>query len=219
MGLAAVKNSVAVMDLERINTELAGKSAEEIVCWALAQPLKPFMTTSFGPNAALMLHLVSSQDPDVPVVWVDSGYNLRDTYVVADRLMRELPLNMHIFTPRITAERWNAVYGGVPQLDDPELHAQFAQQIKLEPFRRALDELKPELWLTGIRKDETDFRKSLDIVSYDEKRGILRVAPIFEWSEEQVKQYVEDHQLPSCKHYFDPTKVLDHRECGLHTGL
>lgn len=219
MGLAAVKDSIAAMDLEQVNRELAGKPAADIVRWALSQPLTPFMSTSFGPNAAVMLHLVSSVDPSVPVVWVDSGYNLRDTYVVAERLMEQLPLNMHIYTPNISAERWNAVYGGIPQLDDPDLHKEFTRRIKLEPFRRALNELAPQLWLTGIRRDETDFRKSLDIVSYDQNRGMLRVAPIFEWSDEDVSAYVGEHELPSCKHYFDPTKVLDNRECGLHTGL
>ena len=177
------------------------------------------MSTSFGPNAALMLDLVSGIDPGVPVVWVDTGYNLRDTYVVADKLMKLLPLNMKIYTPRMSAERWNALYGGIPQLDEPELHQEFTRNIKLEPFERALEEIRPELWLTGIRRGETDFRRTLDIVSWDERRGILRVAPIFDWSDEDVARYVESRGLPSCKHYFDPTKVLDNRECGLHTGL
>lgn len=219
MGLAAIKESIATLDLERVNRELSGRSAEEIVRWALGLGLRPFVSTSFGPSAAVMLHLVSRIDPDVPVVWVDTGYNLRDTYVVAEKLMEMLPLNMQIYTPRTSAERWNAVYGGIPQLDDPALHEQFTRNIKLEPFERALSELRPELWLTGIRRDETDFRRSLDVVSWDRSRGMLRVAPIFDWSEDDLQAYLAEHGLPSCKHYFDPTKVLENRECGLHTGL
>ena len=219
MGLAVIKESVASLDLARINRELAGAPAEDVVRCALGLGLRPFMSTSFGPNAALMLDLVSGIDASVPVVWVDTGYNLRDTYVVADKLMKLLPLNMKIYTPRMSAERWNALYGGIPQLDEAELHEQFTRNIKLEPFERALAELAPELWFTGIRRGETEFRKTLDIVWWDERRGILRVAPIFDWSEEDVARYVESRRLPSCKHYFDPTKVLDNRECGLHTGL
>jgi phosphoadenosine phosphosulfate reductase len=219
MGLAAIKDSVASLDLARVNRELAGASGEDIVHWALGLGLRPFMSTSFGPNAAVMLDLVSRVDPGVPVVWVDTGYNLRDTYVVAEKLMRLLPLNMQIYTPRMSAERWNTLYGGIPQLDEAELHKEFTRSIKLEPFERALAELKPELWLTGIRRGETDFRQSLDTVSWDERRGMLRVAPIFHWSDQDVADYVERRGLPSCKHYFDPTKVLDNRECGLHTGL
>jgi len=219
MGLAAIKDHVASLDIARVNRELAGASAEHIVRWALGLGLRPFMSTSFGPNAAVMLDVVSAVDPSVPVVWVDTGYNLRDTYVVAEKLMKQLPLNMQIYTPRISAERWNTLYGGIPQLDEAELHEQFTRNIKLEPFQRALAELRPELWLTGIRRGETEFRQSLDIVSWDENRGLLRVAPIFDWNEQQLKAYVDEHGLPSCKHYFDPTKVLDNRECGLHTGL
>lgn len=219
MGLAAIKETFAALDVPRANRELAAMSAQDIVRWALGLGLRPFMTTSFGPNAALMLDLVSSVDPTVPVVWIDTGYNLRDTYVVAERLMNTLPLNMKVYTPRMSAERWNALYGGIPQLDEADLHEQFTRSIKLEPFERALQELQPELWLTGIRREETEFRRSLDIVSWDERRGILRVAPIFNWSESDVSRYVESRSLPSCRHYFDPTKVLDNRECGLHTGL
>ena len=166
-----------------------------------------------------MLDIVSGVDPSVPVVWVDTGYNLRDTYEVAEKLMHQLPLNMQIYTPRMSAERWNALYGGIPQLDEPELHEQFTRNIKLEPFERALVELQPELWLTGIRRGDTEFRKTLDIVSWDERRGMLRVAPIFDWSDGQIHAYMNTYALPTCKHYFDPTKVLDNRECGLHTGM
>ena len=79
------------------------------------------------------------------------------------------------------------------------------------------DRFKPEIWLTGIRKEETEHRKSLDIVSMD-NRGIIKVAPTFNWSEDDVEAYMEQHELPTCRHYFDPTKVHDGRECGLHTA-
>jgi phosphoadenosine phosphosulfate reductase len=207
---------MTTLDLAALNAELRTKTPQEIIRWALNLGKRNFLTTSFSPNAAVMLHMVSSIDTSVPVVWIDSGYNLRDAYVVAERLMKELPLNMHIYTPAMTAERRTALMG-IPTPDDPELHAEFTRQVKLEPFARAVEELKPEIWLTGIRQDETEFRKSLDILSWD-NRGMLKVAPIFYWNEEDVAKYMEQYQLPSCKRYFDPTKVADHVECGLHTA-
>lgn len=207
---------MTTLDLAALNAELRTKTPQEIIRWALALGKRTMLTTSFSPNAAVMLHMVSSIDASVPVVWIDSGYNLRDAYVVAERLMKELPLNMHIFTPTMTAERRTALMG-IPTPDDPELHAEFTRQVKLEPFARAIEELKPEIWLTGIRRDETEFRKSLDILSWD-NRGMLKVAPIFYWSEDEVTKYMEQYQLPTCKRYFDPTKVADHVECGLHTA-
>jgi phosphoadenosine phosphosulfate reductase len=220
MGIAAISTQrFAAAELAAINRELAERSPEDIVRWALGTGLRPFLSTSFGPQAAVMLDVVSSVEPSVPVVWIDTGYNLRDTYEVAEKLMQRLPLNMQIYTPRMSAERWNALYGGIPQLDEPELHEQFTRNIKIEPFERALAELRPQLWFTGIRQAETSFRQSLDTVTWDDRRGMLRVAPIFRWSEQDLKDYVERRSLPSCRHYFDPTKVDDNRECGLHTGL
>ncbi len=174
-------------------------------------------TTSFGPKSAVMLHLIADADPSIPIVWADTGYNVRDTYLVAQKLIERYSLNMKIYTPEMTSERRNALMGGIPQIENEELHKEFTRQVKLEPFSRAIAELKPEVWLTGIRQDETDFRKTLDIVSYD-ARGILKVAPIFYWTEEQVDAFVEENELPSTNRYFDPTKVLDKRECGLHTA-
>lgn len=204
------------IDLESANAALRDASATDIVRWALAQGGRTIATTSMGKNAAVMLHLVSQVDRAVPTIWVDTGYNLRDTYVVAQRLIRDLDLNLAVYSPEMTSERRNAIMGGIPTPDEEERHQEFTRQVKLEPFERALREFSPDIWLTGIRRDETEHRKTLDIVSLD-GRGIIKVAPIFYWSEADVEQYMQAHELPTCKHYFDPTKAWDGRECGLHT--
>ena len=205
------------LDLDSINDTLRGASATEIVTWALGLRRRTIATTSMGRNAAVMLHLVSQLDKSVPTIWVDTGYNLRDTYVVAERLIRDLAVNVHVYSPQMTSERRNAIMGGIPTVDEEQRHLDFTRQVKLEPFARALEEFQPEIWLTGIRREETELRKSLDIVSLD-GRGIVKVAPLFYWSEDDVEQYMAQHKLPTCKHYFDPTKVHDGRECGLHTA-
>ena len=205
------------MDIEKINQQLHDASATEIVAWALSQGKKTIATTSFGKNAAVMLNVISQVDQTVPTVWVDTGYNLRDTYVVADKLIKRIPLDYHIYSPLMTSERRNAVMGGIPTMDDEDMHTEFTRQVKLEPFNRAISEWAPEIWITGIRQQETEHRKSLDVLSWD-ARGILKVAPLFYWSDKQVEEYMKDNELLSCRHYFDPTKVQDGRECGLHTS-
>lgn len=210
--------TVKDLDLAKISAELAEQSPQDIIRWALSLGEPVMSSTSFSQNAAVMLHLVTSVDRSVPIVWVDSGYNVPDAYRVAERLMKDLKPNMQIYTPEMTAERRNAIMGGIPHPDDtPELFREFTRQVKLEPFSRALDELKPKIWITGIRKEETDFRKGLDILSWD-ARGLLKVAPIFHWTADDMQRYMSEHQLPSCKHYFDPTKVAENAECGLHTA-
>ena len=185
--------------------------------WAVEQGEATMVSTSFGPNSAALLHLVSQVAPDLPVIWVDSGYNMRDTYVVAEEIIDRLNLNMKIYVPGVTSERLNILMGGIPTLDEPEKHTEFTRIVKLEPFERGLAELNPKLWISGIRQTDTDFRRSLDVLSYD-NRGILKVAPIFRWTEDDIAAYMAEHDLPSCRHYFDPTKVESGRECGLHTA-
>lgn len=205
------------IDIDTVNQQLRTASASEIVRWAACQNRSTIVTTSMGKNAAVMLHLASQIAPELPVIWVDSGYNLRDTYKVAQQLIEQLSLNIHVFSPKMTAERRNAIMGGIPAVDDEVAHKEFTRQVKLEPFDRALAVFKPELWLSGIRRDETAHRKTLDVLSVD-GRGIVKVAPLFYWSQSDVEAYMAAHHLPSCSHYFDPTKVHDGRECGLHTA-
>jgi len=204
-------------DIKQFNELLRYKSPQEIIRWTKTLGLKVFSSTSFSPNAGGLLHMISEEAPEMPVIWVDSGYNMPDAYKTAEKLMQRLNLNMHIYNPSMSAERRNALMGGIPHPDEDEaLHAEFTRQVKLEPFQKAIADIQGEVWITGIRQQETEFRKSLDIVSVD-GQGLLKVAPIFYWSEEQIEQYVRDHDLPNCRHYLDPTKVFDGRECGLHT--
>ena len=205
------------LDIQEANDTLRDAAPADVVRWALELDVPTIATTSMGRNAAVMLHLVSQVNPDVPTIWVDTGYNLRDTYLVADRLINDQQLNIHVYSPLMTSERRNAIMGGIPTVDEEERHEEFTRQVKLEPFDRALADLAPDIWLTGIRREETEHRKTLDTVSLD-NRGIIKVAPIFYWSDDEVEAYMEAHQLPTCRHYFDPTKVSDGRECGLHTA-
>lgn len=206
------------LDLEQINQQLKDKTPEEIVRWALGLGKRALTTTSFSPNSAALLHLVTRIQPDMPVVWIDSGYNVADAYLAAEQIIERLGLNMHVYMPSMTAERRSALMGGIPHPgDNKALFDEFVRQVKLEPFQRAIFELQPEVWLTGIRREETEFRKTLDIVTWD-NRGLLRVAPLFHLKEQQLQDYMARFELPTCKHYFDPTKIADNAECGLHTA-
>lgn len=206
---------VAAIKLELANSELTDRSPREIIEWAVGQNRRTIVTTSFGPFSAVMLHLATRVQPDIPVVWVDTGYNTRETYLYAEKLIQDLQLNIRVFIPELTAARRSALMGGIPQ-PDTELHGEFTRQVKLDPFQRVLKEMRPDIWLTAIRKDETDFRKTLDVVSSG-PNGILKVAPFLHWTEVDMEGYLYEHDLPQVNKYYDPTKADDSRECGLHT--
>ncbi|MDH4041157.1 MAG: phosphoadenosine phosphosulfate reductase family protein, partial [Gammaproteobacteria bacterium] len=90
------------LDFDSVNARLRDADPQEIVRWALGLGRRTIATTSMGRNAAVMLHLVAEVDRSLPTIWVDTGYNLRDTYVVAERLIRDLELNIHVYSPQMT---------------------------------------------------------------------------------------------------------------------
>ena len=205
------------IDLAAANNALKGKTPQEIIAWAIANSKDPLVTTNFRPYESVILHMAVQAKPDIRVLWVDSGYNTSATYRFAEKVIQDLNLNIETYIPQMSAARRNVLMKGIPDVDDP-LHEEFTRQVKLEPFQRALAQMKPDLWLNAIRKDQTEFRQSLDIVSAS-KDGIIKVAPLFHWTDADLEAYLAEHNLPNEHDYFDPTKAVETRECGLHTQL
>ena len=116
----------------------------------------------------------------------------------------------------MSAAHYTAVHGEIPALDTPE-HDTFSQIVKLEPFKRAMAELKPDVWLNGIRHDQNAHRKNLNVFTFG-SHDTVRVAPMFHLNELDVEEYIYDNDLPDNHDYFDPTKGEEHRECGLLLG-
>ncbi|PNK59577.1 phosphoadenosine phosphosulfate reductase family protein [Psychrobacter sp. FDAARGOS_221] len=205
------------INIDQANKELESKTPEQIVEWALAKAENPIITTNFRPYESAILHLIAKQKPDITVLWVDSGYNTDATYKFANKLIKDLNLNVVTYIPKQTSAHRDATFNGIPSVDNP-LHAEFTEQVKLEPFKRALSELKPDVWFNAIRKDQTEFRQGLDVLSQS-KDGVLKVAPLFYKTDKDLDAYLEENDLPNEFDYFDPTKVEENRECGLHTQL
>ena len=201
------------IDINRVNQELKDKSPQDIVRWAINIANNPLVTTNFRPYEAAILHLVSVQKKDIKVIWCDTGYNTSNTYKHAEAVIKTLDLNVKLYVPKQTVAHRNVVMG-IPDVNDPN-HKKFTEQVKLEPFTRAFLEHKPDLWFTNLRKGQTTFRDSIDVVSID-KNGVIKVSPFYNFSDEALDAYLEKHQLPNEFKYFDPTKVLGNRECGLH---
>lgn len=204
-------------DIANANLQLADADPQTIVRWAIENGGNPLVTTNFGPHEAVILHMATQIKADIRVIWIDSGYNTRETYKVAEELIQSLNLNIEVYTPKVSAARRDAALGGIPAVDDPA-HEEFTRQFKLEPFERAMKEAQPDVWLTAVRKEQTAFRQEMDIVS-EGPNGVLKVAPVLNWSESDMQKYLEDNNLPNVTKYFDPTKAISNRECGLHTKI
>lgn len=201
------------LDLTERNKALKDKSPEEIIKWAVEYGQKPVVTTNFRPYEAVILHACSRVMKDIPVIWCDTGYNTPHTYRHAEATIKQLDLNVKLYVPQQTAAHRDVVLG-LPDINDPK-HALFTEQVKLEPFKRAMAEHRPDVWFTNLRKGQTAFRNSIDILSYSAD-GILKVSPFYYCTDEEMDKYLEDNNLGKETKYFDPTKVLGNRECGLH---
>jgi len=201
------------------NAELRSKSPLEITRWAIAHAEgRAVVSTNFRPFEAVMLHLCVQAQPDIPVLWVDHGYNRSATYKHAEQLRSRLKLNLKAFLPRISAAHRDAVWGPIPALDDEAGLKQFSALMKLEPFQRGMKELAPKVWITALRQVQNPNRASLDPVSYDANFGTLKVSPLFRQTDAELETYLREHDLPNEWDYFDPAKADEKRECGLHAA-
>lgn len=204
-----------IEQINKINSELDGKSPAEVVAWAIGIAKKPIITTNFRPYEAAILHVVTQIKPDIDVVWCDTGYNTRNTYQHADRLIKALGLNIDLYVPKQTAAYRDTLLG-IPDIDSPE-HQLFSEQVKLEPFQRAMQTHRPDVWFTNLRKGQTALRDTLDIVSLAAD-GVIKVSPFYHYSDKALDNYLSEHGLENEFKYYDPTKVLNHRECGIHVA-
>ncbi|MEW8393863.1 MAG: phosphoadenylyl-sulfate reductase [Candidatus Thiodiazotropha sp.] len=183
-----------VEDLEEINRKLEGMSAEQRVEWALHYlPGNHIMTSSFGIQGALMLHLVSRILPDIPVVLVDTGYLFPETYSFIDQLSERLQLNLQVYrapeSPAWQESRygrlWEQGLGGIEH---------YNRINKVEPLQRALKQLDAGSWFAGLRRQQSQSRSTLPVVRVQD--GRFKVHPVIDWHNRDVHRYLQKHNLP-----------------------
>jgi phosphoadenosine phosphosulfate reductase len=203
----------------KINDELRSQSPLEIVGWAVAQANgHAVVSTNFRPYEAAVLHLCVQVKPDLPVLWVDHGYNRPAIYRHVEELKQRLKLNLKAYLPKISAAHRDAICGPIPAADDEAGLKKFSAQMKLEPFQRGMRELAPTVWITGLRRTQNPGRAKLDIVTEDKSLGVLKVSPVFYCSDADLDDYLRRYHLPVEWDYFDPAKADEKRECGLHSA-
>ncbi|HEY9155467.1 MAG TPA: phosphoadenylyl-sulfate reductase [Opitutaceae bacterium] len=216
--------------------DLEAMTAEDRVKWALDSYGDGLvMTTSFGIQAAVMLHLVTQIAPKIPVIFIDTGYHFPETYRFAQELTQRLNLNLKKFLPAMTAAEQEALYGKQWEQGIEGLK-RYNFLNKVEPMDRAVRELGATAWLAGLRRSQASTREGLNVVQRQNK--VAKVHPIIDWDNRKVHRYLTQHQLPyhplweqgyvSIGDWHSTTKLLDgmreedtrfgglKRECGLH---
>ncbi len=181
--------------LDVVNQQLTGVDATSIIKWSVEMFGSGLvMSTSFGIHSAVMLHLVTNVVPDIPIIWIDTGYLPPKTYRFAEQLTQRLNLNLKVYQSPISPARMEALYGRLWAQDNVEALDRYNQMRKVEPMQRALQELKATAWLAGLRADQTDHRKTLRVV--DTQSDIYKVLPILNWTSKDLHEYLTINDLP-----------------------
>ena len=182
-----------IMALAESNVQLEKLSAEQRVSWALENMPGAFvLSSSFGIQAAVLLHMVTQQKPDTPVILTDTGYLFPETYRFIDELTEKLNLNLQIFRAE-TSPAWQEARYGKLWEQGVEGIEQYNQINKVEPMNRALETLGAQTWFAGLRRDQSGSRASLPVLAV--QRGVFKILPIIDWDNRQVHQYLQQQGL------------------------
>jgi len=168
-------------------------TAQERVAWALENHSGHIvLSSSFGAQAAVMLHLVTQQQPDIPVVLTDTGYLFPETYKFIDELTDKLNLNLQVYRAKHSPAWQEARYGKLWEQGIDGIN-QYNQLNKVEPMQRALDELDATAWFAGLRRQQSSSRAELNVAQA--QNGFLKVHPILDWTDRDVFMYLKEHEL------------------------
>ncbi|WP_305420469.1 phosphoadenylyl-sulfate reductase [Photobacterium leiognathi] len=200
-----------IIQLAEINAALEEMTAEQRVSWALENLEGEFaLASSFGIQSAVMLHLVTNIKQDIPVVLTDTGYLFPETYQFIDSLTKLLDLNLHVYSAKQSAAWQEARYGQL-WLQGVDGIKQYNRLNKVEPMRRALDELQVKTWFSGLRREQSSSRATLPVLAI--QNGRFKFLPLIDWSNEQIDQYLKQYDLP-----YHPLKAQGYLSVGdVHT--
>ena len=226
-------------DLRETNARLEGVRADERVAWAVEQFGDGLvLSSSFGAQAGVMLHLATRAKADIPVILVDTGYLFPETYRFVDELTERLSLNLKVFRAELSpawqearhGKRWENGVAGIEV---------YNRENKVEPMQRAMAELNATAWLAGLRRQQSASREGLPVLAL--ANGRVKMHPIIDWTDKQVHDYLKANEMPyhplweqgyiSIGDTHTTRKLEDgmseeetrffglKRECGLHEGV
>jgi phosphoadenosine phosphosulfate reductase len=192
--LALDENESREVTLAHCNRRFDTLSAVERIDWSLQHlPAQHVMSSSFGAQAAVTLHLLSGARPDIPVILVDTGYLFVETYRFVDELVDRLGLNLNVYRAPLSSA-WQEARHGQRWLDGQRGLAAYNEENKVQPMKRALRELDAGTWFAGLRRAQSGSRSNTQYLEWSGDRW--KVHPIADWSDRDVHRYLKQHGLP-----------------------
>ncbi len=180
--------------LLEINQQLEKLDAIERIHWSLQHlPDTQILSSSFGIQSAVMLHLLTSIKPDIPVVLIDTGYLFAETYQFIDSMTQRLDLNLQVYRSKLSPAWQEARYGELWSQGLEGLK-QYNHINKVEPMQRALAQLNVGSWYAGLRRQQANSRAELPVLKV--QNGRFKMHPIIDWNNRDVHHYLTQHNLP-----------------------
>jgi len=181
-------------EAETLSDELARlKAGERLKLLHQRYGSRLVASTSFGLQAAVMLKLIADNAPEIPVVFIDTGYHFPETYRYADELTKKLGTDLRIYQPTHSAARMEALYGKLWE-QGKEGMDKYGIFTKVEPMDRALKELGADVWISGVRRSHSSTRAERAFA--EQQKKTLKVYPILDWADAQVSVFMHQHDLP-----------------------
>jgi len=182
-------------NLAELNAQFSNMNAGQRVAMLWEQyGAQAVASTSFGLQAAVMLQLIAEHCPEMPVIFVDTGYNFPETYRYIDCLTEKLNINLKHYSSPYSASQQEARWGKLWEQGADGLE-HYSRLNKVEPMNRALKELGATVWLSGLRRSHSSTRANRDFLEYQGER--LKAYPILDWPDAQVEHFLRQHSLPS----------------------
>jgi phosphoadenosine phosphosulfate reductase len=186
--------AISELDLEELNRALLSLSAEQRVAWALEHFAGHIvLSSSFGAQAAVSLHMVTRQCPDIPVILIDTGYLFAETYQFVDELTARLALNLKVYRAELSPAWQESRYGKLWEQGLAGIE-KYNRLNKVEPMQRALSELRARAWIAGLRRQQASSRRNLGVLALQNE--FTKIHPLIDWSDRDVYRYLKQYDLP-----------------------
>lgn len=185
---------ISQTELDEINAELEAMNAAQRVSWALRNlPGSHILSSSFGAQSAVMLHMVNLAHPEIPVVLTDTGYLFPETYRFVDELTEALNLNLHVYRAEVSAAWQEARFGRLWEQGIEGIE-KYNQMNKVQPMQQALADLDAGTWFAGLRRSQSDSREKLPVLQKVGRQ--FKLYPIIDWTNKDLHYYLKEHGLP-----------------------
>src|SRR3954466_11286730 len=184
------------LDVATFNQLFERQSPLDIVKWSVAH-FGPdlVMTSSFGAESALLIHMAVQELPDIRIVMVDTGYLFPETHAFMEKLRQRFNLNVWSYRTRNDPIAWLHQAGEENPTWRKDVDPGRAAN-KNEPMERAMAELQPKAWLRGIRRNQAETRKAAGFIEWSNRYTCYSVSPLLNWSSKDIFGYMKQHDLP-----------------------